>query len=268
MEQGNEAKTAGRGMAYWLKDARGVLSGARVFTLLLVLTLGAALIASAAGTGVWVTAVLMAILSAVLAHALIIAPLANDYEARALSKPRSTTSTVDSLTHIPNRRGITSSLLDAMAYANRYNHPLTVGLVDLDLLSTINDQMGRRAGDKALQAVAAVFADTLRMPDRAGRYGEEEFLAILPNTTIKNAIKIAERIRDGVEGAKVSAGGKAIPVTVSIGVSQFRKGEDLERFLSRVNKALDQAKTSGRNRVVTDRPAKAASEKSPPRPSE
>lgn len=255
MEQGNEAGMAGRGMAHWLKDTRGVLSGARVFTLLLALTLGAALIASAAGTGVWATAVLMAILAAVLAHALIIAPLAYDYEARAQQKSRATNSTVDALTHIPNRRGITSSLLDAMAYANRYGHPLTVALVDLDLLSTINNEMGRRAGDKALQAVASVFADTLRMPDRAGRYGDEEFLAILPNTSIKNAAKIAERIRDGVENANVRAGGKLVPVTVSIGVCQFRKGEDLERFLSRVNKALGQAKASGRNRVVTDRPA-------------
>lgn len=255
MEQGNEAKMAGRGMAHWLKDARGVLSGARVFILLLALTLGAALIASAAGTGVWVTAVLMAILAAVLAHAVIIAPLTNDYEARVQRKPRTTSSTVDALTHIPNQRGITASLLDAMAYANRYNHPLTVALVDLDLLSTINSEMGRRAGDKALQTVAAVFADTLRMPDRAGRYGDEEFLAILPNTTIKNAVKIAERIRDEVENARVLDGGKTVLVTVSIGVCQFRKGEDLQRFLSRVNKALTQAKSSGRNRVVTDRPA-------------
>jgi len=141
-----------------------------------------------------------------------------------------------------------------MAYANRYGHPLSVALVDLDLLRELNRQLSRKAGDKALQAVAAVFTDTLRMPDRAGRYGDEEFLVILPNTTIKNATKIAERIREGVENADCIYSGQKIPVTVSIGASQYRKGEDLERFLSRVDKALAVAKTSGRNRVVTDRP--------------
>ncbi|MEK7758084.1 MAG: GGDEF domain-containing protein, partial [Pseudomonadota bacterium] len=160
-------------------------------------------------------------------------------------------------TRLPNQRGITSSLLDAMSYANRYSHPLSVALVDLDMLTSINREMGRKAGDKALQAVAAVFTDTLRMPDHAGRYGDEEFLVILPNTTLKNATSIAERIRDGVENADCSFNGKKIPVTVSIGASNFHKGEDLERFLARVDKALTAAKASGRNRVVAERRAAA-----------
>jgi diguanylate cyclase len=218
------------------------------------LALAAALIVTVAGVGPWLTAVLMALLAALLVHALILVPLARDYEAILQAKPRAAPpSTLDTLTRVPNRRGITSSLLDAMAYANRYSHPLSVALVDLDTLSDINERLGRRAGDKALQTVAGVFTDTLRMPDRAGRYGDEEFLVIMPNTTLKNAAKIAERIRDGVEGADCSVGGKKIPVTVSIGASQFRKGEDLERFFSRVDKAVAQAKASGRNRVVTDK---------------
>lgn len=257
-EQGGGAGSARNGLAGWLKDAQGGLSGGRSFALLLLLMLAGAFIASAAGAGVWLTAVLMAILTAILAHVLIIMPLARDYEAHLKAKPRAaTSSTMDALTRVPNQRGITSSLLNAMAYANRYSHPLSVALVDLDMLTNINREMGRKAGDKALQAVAAVFTDALRMPDHAGRYGDEEFLVILPNTTLKNATSIAERIRDGVENADCNFNDKKIPVTVSIGASQFHKGEDLERFLARVDKALTAAKASGRNRVVAERRAAA-----------
>jgi diguanylate cyclase (GGDEF)-like protein len=255
-EQGSKEVSARKGIAGWLKDSQGGLSAGRSFTLLLLLAFAGAFIASAAGSGIWLTAVLMAILTAVLVHALIITPLARDYEAHLKAKPQASTilsSTMDALTRVPNQRAITSSLLDAMSYANRYNHPLSVALVDLDMLTSINREMGRKAGDKALQTVAAVFTDTLRMPDHAGRYDDEEFLVILPNTTLKNATTIAERIRDGVESADCSFNDKKIPVTVSIGASQFHKGEDLERFLARVDKALAAAKVHGRNRVVAER---------------
>jgi diguanylate cyclase (GGDEF)-like protein len=257
-EQGSEAGSVRKGLAGWLKDAQGGLSAGRAFALLLLLTLAGAFIASAAGSGVWLTAVLMAILTAVLVHALIITPLARDYEAHLKAKPRVvTSSTMDALTRVPNQRGITSSLLDSMSYANRYNHPLSVALVDLDMLTNINREMGRKAGDKALQAVAAVFTDTLRMPDHAGRYGDEEFLVILPNTTLKNATSIAERIRDGVENVDCEFNGKKIPVTVSMGVSIFHKGEDVERFLAAHRQGAHGSQAAGRNRVVAERRAAA-----------
>lgn len=253
-EQGTNSKAVKKGWAVWLKDAQGGLSAARAFIALLLLTLAAAFIASAASAGVGPTAILMAILATVLVQALIVTPLARDYEENLQNKSSSDTSgNMDALTRISNRRGITSSLLNAMAYANRYNHPLSVALVDVDFLRNINGTHGRKAGDKALQTVAAVFADTLRMPDHAGRYGDEEFLVLMPNTSLKNASKIAERIRKGVENAECLSNGKKIPVTVSIGASQFHKGEDLERFLVRVEKAMTSAKTAGRNCVVAER---------------
>jgi diguanylate cyclase (GGDEF)-like protein len=242
------------GVRRWFKDKKGGLSLWRTFAMLFVLTLVSALLVAAGGLGAAFGAVLVALLSATLVFALILTPLAHDYEAALGAKVGTVVdSTHDTLTRIPNRLGITASLLDAMAYANRYNHPLAVAMVDLDMLSEINSGLGRRAGDRALQAVAAVFTDTLRMPDRAGRFGDEEFLVIMPNTQLKNAVKIAERIRDGVESAEAT-GSKKFPLTVSIGVAQFKKGEDLERFLTRVHKALAQAKTAGRNRVATDKP--------------
>ena len=256
--QGSGAGSARKGLVSWLKDTQGDLVTGRSFAWLLLLTLAGAFIVSAAGAGVWQTATLVALLTAVLVQVLLVTPLARDYAAHLKARPRAATSgTMDALTRVPNQRGITASLLNAMSYANRYGHPLSVALVDLDLLTSINRQMGRKAGDKALQTVAAVFTDTLRMPDHAGRYGDEEFLVVLPNTTLKNATGIAERIRDGVENADCSFNGKKIPVTVSIGASQFHKGEDLERFLARVDKALAAAKVSGRNRVVAERRAAA-----------
>jgi diguanylate cyclase (GGDEF)-like protein len=256
-EQGKETKSTRKAWAGWFKDAQGGPSAARTFMAVLLLALAGALVAGATGVGVWPTAVLTAILGAALVHTLIVTPLARDYEAQLRARPRIAGGTMDALTRIPNRRGITTSLIEAMSYANRYSHPLSAALVDLDLLRNINRELGRKGGDKALQAVAAVFTDTLRMPDHAGRYGDEEFLLILPNTTLKNATAIAERIREGVENADCNFNGKKIPVAVSIGVSQFHKGEDLERFLARVDKALAAAKASGRNRVVAERRAAA-----------
>lgn len=241
----------------WIKDdVQGGLSAARVFAMVLALALVGAFVASATGVGVWQTAVLTAVLGAALIQVLLITPLAEDYEARLKARPR-TGSSMDALTRIPGRRGITTSLIDAMSYANRYSHPLSAALVDLDLLRNINRELGRKGGDKALQTVAAVFTDTLRMPDHAGRYGDEEFLVILPNTSLKNASKICERIRTGVENAGFEFNGKKTPVTVSIGAAQFHKGEDIERFLARVDKALATAKAGGRNRVAAERRASA-----------
>lgn len=253
-EQDTNSKAGKKGWAVWFKDAQGGLSTARAFIALLLLTLAAAFIASAASAGVGPTAILMAILATVLVQALIVTPLARDYEANLQNKSSPDAGgSMDALTRISNRRAITSSLLNAMAYANRYNHPLSVALVDVDLLRNINGNHGHKTGDKALQTVAAVFAETLRMPDHAGRYGDEEFLVLMPNTSLKNASKIAERIRKGVESAECNFNGKKVPVTVSIGASQFHKGEDLERFLVRVEKALTSAKTAGRNCVVAER---------------
>lgn len=253
-EQSQQAGAAPSVVARWFKDKKGGLSLWRTFALLFILTLASALVVSAGGLGPGFGAVLVAIVSAALVYALILAPLARDYETRRVDKPRAPADNgFDSLTRLPSHRGITASLLDAMSYANRYGHPLSVGMVDLDMLSDINQGLGRRAGDKALQVVASVFTDTLRMPDRAGRFGDEEFLVILPNTQLRNAVKIAERIRDGVESTN-GTGSKKFPLTVSIGIAQFKKGEDLERFLMRVNRALTLAKTAGRNRVATDKP--------------
>jgi len=243
------------GSASWYQNSDGGLAVWRALTVFILITVASAFIAAAAGMGIAATVAIMTLLVVALGHALVLAPLARITGSVSASTAKRGTDndTLDALSGIANRRSITSALLNAMAYANRYGHPLSVAMVDLDMLSEINSGLGRKAGDKALQTVAGVFTDTLRMPDRAGRYGEEEFLVLLPNTSLRNAVKIAERLRTGVKGSRGGSAARQIPLTVSIGVCQFRKGEDMERFLSRVNKALAQAKTAGRNRVSTDK---------------
>ena len=156
----------------------------------------------------------------------------------------------DPLTHVMNRRGITMGVLEAMAQAERYNTPLSVAMVDIDHFQRINDEFGNQVGDKMLADLAAVLADSLRMPDKVGRYEGEEFMVVLPHTPLAEARKIAERIRANVANAKLSANGKRTALTVSIGVTQYAKGADLELLWSRAAAAVAEAKRDDGNRVV------------------
>jgi diguanylate cyclase (GGDEF)-like protein len=159
----------------------------------------------------------------------------------------------DPLTRIMNRRGITVGLLDAMAHAERYRTPLTVAMADIDLLKEINASYGRGGGDRVLKDVAGVLADALRMPDKVGRYGGEEFLLVLPHTSLAQGKKIVERIRASVSKWDFEVGSKKIRLTISIGVTQYKDGEDLEQLMSHASKALQQAKQGGRNKVVASK---------------
>lgn len=192
---------------------------------------------------------------------LVLIPLRREYEKRlraeGLAEDMTRLAITDPLTHIMNRRGITVALLDAMAQAERYDTALTVAMADIDHFKAINDTYGHETGDRVLAEVAAVLSEHLRMPDKVGRYGGEEFLIVLPHTTLVQGRKIAERVRAAVGSTRVQAGGKRLPLTVSLGLTQFRKGEDLEQLLTRVDQALYDAKSAGRNRVGIRKPARA-----------
>lgn len=203
-------------------------------------------------------AAVLAALLVVPVYWLIVRPLRTEserrHEAERLGADMSQLAITDSLTRIMNRRGITVSLLDAMAQAERYNTPLSVAMGDLDHFKRINDQHGHESGDKVLVQTASVLSEALRMPDKVGRYGGEEFLVVFPHTTLAQARKIAERMRSAVQKSEFEVSGARPAVTISLGVTQFQKGEDLEQFLSRVDKALYEAKSGGRNRVAVQKP--------------
>ncbi len=179
---------------------------------------------------------LLAAVAAVLLQLLVLRPLGREFERRLSAQARSqrSTSVTDAVTGLLSRRAITSSLLEAMAQAERYRHPLSVVLARIDRFRQLNTELGRRSGERILQGMAGVFFETLRMPDRAGRYGEEEFLIVLPHTALKDAERIAARIRESVAVADFGLGNGKPRITLSIGATRFRNGEDLEYLVSRV----------------------------------
>ncbi len=249
-----------------MKETRNVsVSTAKAIVLIAVITFAAAFIAAdlieywglvpRTGTNIAIEAILLSVLIALPVFWLVLKPLHKEYQARLLgedeTKEMSRMAITDSLTHIMNRRGITVGLLDAMAQAERYRTPLTVGMVDIDHFKEVNANHGHKAGDRVLKDIAAILSDALRMPDKVGRYGGEEFLVILPHTNLTQARKITDRIRASVSKWEFDLGDKKkINLTISIGVCQFKSGEDLEQFLSQADKALSDAKKGGRNQVV------------------
>jgi diguanylate cyclase (GGDEF)-like protein len=201
--------------------------------------------------------ILLAVICAPPIYWLVLSPIRNQFIKRLRGEGEdedlSHAAITDPLTRIMNRRGITVGLLDAMAHAERYRTPLTVAMADIDLLKEINASYGRGGGDRVLKDVAGVLADALRMPDKVGRYGGEEFLIVLPQTSLVHGKKIVERIRNSVSKWDFEVGSKKIRLTISIGVAQYKVGEDLEQLMSHASKALQEAKQGGRNKVVASK---------------
>ncbi|MBI5612934.1 MAG: GGDEF domain-containing protein [Gammaproteobacteria bacterium] len=185
---------------------------------------------------------------------LVLAPVHREYQKRLMAESRADDlgqlAITDVLTSIMNRRGITMALLDTMSQAERYGTPLSIVMADIDHFKLINDNYGHKAGDKVLILVAEAMAEVLRMPDKIGRYGGEEFLLVLPHTTLAQGRKLAERLRVRVETIRPAVGSKVLSLTISSGVTQFYKGEDLEQFLARADQAMYDAKQAGRDRVA------------------
>lgn len=203
---------------------------------------------------IFADAALLAIVIAPPIYWLVLNPIHKEYQRRLRAESEaeemSRVAITDPLTRIMNRRGITVGLLDAMAHAERYRTPLTVAMVDIDHFKEINDTYGHEAGDRVLKNVAEILSDALRMPDKVGRYGGEEFLIVLPHTTLAQGSKIVERIRASVSKKIFDQGAKKAHVTISVGVTQFKPGEDLEQLMSQADKAMYDAKKGGRNLVV------------------
>ncbi len=160
---------------------------------------------------------------------------------------------LDELTQTLSRHGITVKLFEFMALADRYGNRLSLAIVGIDHLRDLVSEYGDQARDSALQTITEVLTETIRMPDRIGRYDEDKFLAILPETNMSGACQIAERIRSEVYKTDIGiTTRRKVRLTVSIGVTVFRRGEDLNQLLSRATRILARAKTQGRNRVLTD----------------
>ncbi len=156
----------------------------------------------------------------------------------------------DPLTGLPNRRELLAQSAREVARARRGDAALSLLLIDIDHFKAVNDRYGHAVGDRALQTIAALLESECRAGDLACRIGGEEFVLLLPDADIDSATAIAERLREYILQNPVAAGGEALRLTVSIGVTTFVSADaDFETMLARADTAMYAAKTAGRNRV-------------------
>jgi diguanylate cyclase (GGDEF)-like protein len=154
----------------------------------------------------------------------------------------------DSLTGLYNRRFLHRELAVLVAAARRHHRQLAIVLVDVDHFKAINDTLGHLTGDRVLIEVATRLRARLRETDYLGRFGGEEFLALLPDTPAASASLVAEALRVAIDGAPVPADSATVPVTVSAGWASW-SGHTPEELVAVADQALYDAKAAGRNRV-------------------
>lgn len=155
----------------------------------------------------------------------------------------------DGLTNLANRQQLDSLLNEAITRARRLHSELTILMVDIDHFKRVNDGYGHLAGDSVLRGVAAVLQQRLRPSDALGRYGGEEFCAILPDTALADGVKVAEELRTLVEGRVFATDAQQVRVTISIGAATWRPGLSRDELYNAADALLYSAKHRGRNRV-------------------
>jgi diguanylate cyclase (GGDEF)-like protein len=156
----------------------------------------------------------------------------------------------DALTGVSSRTSLLRALEEAIARAAKTGQPLCVIMADLDHFKTVNDTHGHLTGDKVLKEVAARIKAALREFDVVGRYGGEEFVLLLENTTNHTALQIAERVRTRIGSEPIHISGKRLDLTISQGLAERQDGDDCQSLLARADKAMYKAKQDGRDRVA------------------
>ncbi len=164
--------------------------------------------------------------------------------------------TLDALTGFYNKRQLEERLKQEVSSSRRQHLPLSVIMTDIDFFKSVNDTYGHAVGDLVLKTVSDVIRSQLREYDVAGRYGGEEFTILLPSAGIKDACMVAERLRKAVEKrlvdiSKLTPEHKNISVTISLGVYQMQDGDEIPDLIIKADRALYEAKTGGRNKVVS-----------------
>jgi diguanylate cyclase (GGDEF)-like protein len=158
---------------------------------------------------------------------------------------------LDELTGLLTRRSLFRELEAELVRAERYRHPVSVLMMDLDHFKLVNDAHGHLVGSHCLSAVGALIREATRVTDVNGRYGGEEFVSFLPETDTGAALMVAERIREMLAGRSFEYGGTVYQVRISIGVATYpADGASVEALVRAADTALYRAKAMGRNRSV------------------
>ncbi len=162
----------------------------------------------------------------------------------------------DKLTGAWNRRRLADAVANEMERLKRYDHPLSLIILDIDFFKKINDTFGHMTGDQVLARLAAIAQSSLRVTDALARWGGEEFVILTANATLHSATLMAERLRTTIAQTVFPT---VEHLTVSLGVAECLPGEDWESWFQRADAALYRAKTQGRNQVqaAPERPERA-----------
>lgn len=156
----------------------------------------------------------------------------------------------DLLTRLPNRHSFWGTLKRVHASALRSNRAYCIAMLDLDLFKAVNDEYGHRAGDQVLHGFAALLRQVIREADWTARWGGEEFIVLMPDTTLAQARQSMERLRGVLAASALPAGEQLIHITLSIGIAEYRlEDKRPDSVITRADSGLYQAKRLGRNRV-------------------
>ena len=167
----------------------------------------------------------------------------------------------DVLTGIANRKALNERLLESMDEAQETGAPMCALMLDIDFFKKFNDTYGHQLGDQVLRLVARTLTECIKGRDLAARYGGEEFVILLPLTSLDNAFKLADHIRETVAAKRIinrTTGESLGQITLSIGASIYRPGEDSEAIIKRADEALYAAKRNGRNLVLSEKDVRAS----------
>lgn len=156
----------------------------------------------------------------------------------------------DELTKLSNRRDMHNRLSIEFSRYQRSGHHFSIALIDLDLFKNINDQFGHDAGDEVLREFSKLIGTVIRQTDVASRWGGEEFLILLPDTSLLQALALAERLRAEVARTPFISKGTRMPVTISAGVCSIAKTGSIRDLLKQADIHLYNAKEDGRNRIA------------------
>lgn len=168
-------------------------------------------------------------------------------EARVLLEEERYKATHDPLTSLPNREAYGERAWQEFQRFKRYQRPLTLAVCDVDHFKKINDKFGHQAGDKVLKLFAKLLSTRLREVDFVGRYGGEEFVILLPETSSDQALVVLDKLRKHVGSTPFRFRDEPVQITASFGIATFREEDQVETVFARADKALYEAKNKGRN---------------------